>query len=754
MGYILKDTQGLVVTRLTDVGRRKISQGNFNISYFQIGDSEVSYDNIDASNYSNSMVLEPPYNAQNNVGIPQSTKNDIKYPFYLQGTSGLTYGAPYQASAIEEVFNTASSSGFFTVTGDCYQMIQNGVCYNSQYSALVSSFNGNASLSLQNSPCSDSSTDTISAGTKVAVKITSGTAGSADCYEFNVISGSEFCMSPCQPTLFYNVVNFAGNVVTLDRPLPDFDNSSLALPLFSARSARLFFYQSGATAYDLTTPMLYDTTSVINYESICYPTDGFVRVWNMNIPWSESPAGTTSINYTYEEFGSIDYLGLKEYYGYQNSSGQVDTSGTWYYNSFGERVNVAPEDQKAIAIVHYTNSSIINWYGEKFACEVYDLTNPGGTGQARNFKISIPWLAWHKNKSCCGSQSVSNQIPTTFYIDPPGFDNFDLLQPYYLQSSKNSDMNNPGIRYYHLYDTNAAYTDGPPNRVGKVFPDDKIIIFDDEEIVAALSYASNRSWTLPAPKLGTVAPGVCDGDTDGILNDSTECLWVTYLFRPPFKGGAQGIHCNYYQKICGPTLDCGSSEQNVTVNFGGDFGCMTQNLPYGWWAGEFWILAQKTNTTSRPDPASWVAIDFTQVLSDNGYIDGDGYIAPSGMTSLNFTISQTNYDSGTPYELINQIELAIPVAPNEYSMNFGDETFFNGVINTDIQATIYEMRYSINLPDNQFVNSSNPTWSEGDSTYMTEVGLYDKDKNLLALGKFQSPQLRKGTQQVVIKLDF
>ena len=37
---------------------------------------------------------------------------------------------------------------------------------------------------------------------------------------------------------------------------------------------------------------------------------------------------------------------------------------------------------------------------------------------------------------------------------------------------------------------------------------------------------------------------------------------------------------------------------------------------------------------------------------------------------------------------------------------------------------------------------------------MTEVGLYDKDKNLLALGKFQSPQLRKGTQQVVIKLDF
>ena len=43
MSYIIKNTSGLINTRLTDVGRRKISQGNFSISYFQIGDSEVSY---------------------------------------------------------------------------------------------------------------------------------------------------------------------------------------------------------------------------------------------------------------------------------------------------------------------------------------------------------------------------------------------------------------------------------------------------------------------------------------------------------------------------------------------------------------------------------------------------------------------------------------------------------------------------------------------------------------------------------------
>ena len=740
MGYIIKDTQGLVVTRLTDVGRRKISQGNFNISYFQIGDSEVSYTGLTDYNYSNSMVLEPSYNAQNNVGIPQSTKNDVKYPFYLQGTTGTTYGIPFQNSVIDEVFNTASPTGFFTVTGDCYQLINNGVCYNSQLRILAGNLNGISVVAgAAVTPCDDSSTDAIIVGSKVMVKFSNLFVPSQTC---------DNCITPCQPTLFYNVIGAAGNSFTLDRPLPNYD-----LTILSGRQVRFYFYQSAATEYDLTTPMSYDTNSVINYESICYPTDGFVRVWNMNIPWSESPAGTNSTNLTYQEFGSIDYLGLKEYYGYSSSSGQTDTSGTWYYNSFGERVNVTPEEQKTIAIVHYSNSSIINWYGEKFACEVYDETNPDATGQARNFQISIPWIAWHKNESCCTSSVSTNQIPTTFYIDPPGFDGFDLLQSYHLQSTRNNDMNSPGIRYFHLYDTNEVYPGGPPSRVGKVFPDDKIIIFDDEEIVAALSYVSNRSWTLPAPKLGTVAPGTCDSDIDGILNDDTECLWVTYLFRPRINGGAQGIHCNYYQKICGPSQDCGATEQNVTVTFGGDFGCMSQNLVSGWYAGQFWVLAQKTNTTDRPDPAAWRAINFTSVLQSNGSIDANGFIAPSGMTDVNFTISQTNYDAAPVYSITDQIVVKMP-DENDLQMNFGDETFFHGIVKTDIQATIYEMRYLANLPSNQFVTSTNPTWSEGVDTYMTEVGLYDNDKNLLALGKFQSPQLREGVQQVVVKLDF
>jgi hypothetical protein len=221
----------------------------------------------------------------------------------------------------------------------------------------------------------------------------------------------------------------------------------------------------------------------------------------MNIPWSENPAGmSASLGYTdYSDFGSIDYLGTKEYLGYASSSGQTfyvdnnnreETTDTYFNNSFGEKVMVEPEEQKAIAIIHYTNNTINFFYGEKFALQPSTGSNQT-SGEARNFKLHIPWLMWHKNPECCYGQ--------TFWVDPPDFDEFNLFDVRYIQSTKNSDMNDPGIRYYHLWDTNADPVTGLPNRVGKVFPDQQIIVIDDEELIAAMSYKSNRNWTLPAP---------------------------------------------------------------------------------------------------------------------------------------------------------------------------------------------------------------------------------------------------------------
>ncbi len=224
---------------------------------------------------------------------------------------------------------------------------------------------------------------------------------------------------------------------------------------------------------------------MVNFETNCDVSQSDVKIWNMNVCWTESPAGVFNTNVQdYNSYSGKTYVGSKEYFGYKTDSGQVDTGSVYFTNSLGDKITLSPSDQKSIAIVHYTNQSIDNFYGEKFAQQEYDPANPGATGQARNLKLGIPWLMWHKNPN--------KTIGEYFYTDPSGF-TVDLFQTHYIKSKKSVDFNNPGLRYFNLWDTHVTST-GYPNRVGKVFPDLKMIVFDDDEIVAALNNKSNKPF--------------------------------------------------------------------------------------------------------------------------------------------------------------------------------------------------------------------------------------------------------------------
>ena len=98
----------------------------------------------------------------------------------------------------------------------------------------------------------------------------------------------------------------------------------------------------------------------------------------------------------------------------------------------------------------------------------------------------------------------------------------------------------------------------------------------------------------------------------------------------------------------------------------------------------------------------------------------------------------------------------IKLTPNNTigpKLNFGDEYYFYGGIETDIAATIYEMKYKINLSSTEFQVSTNPSWTFGSKSYITEIALLDENKDILVMSKLQSPTLRQGIQQYVIKID-
>jgi hypothetical protein len=741
MAYIIKNTAGLINTRLTDVGRNNLSQGSFNISYFQIGDSEVNYSAVTNYNQTNNNILMPAFNAQNDAGSPQSNKQNIKYPYYVSGQEGSTYGIPFMDSQIQPVYNSAGSKGFFLTggtSGSWTAQTTSAYTITSNYWVEIDSLSGQSSINVELDVCSPT-TGTPSINDFVTIFFDAdGGCGNFETYP--VLTYKIQSMNPSTGT-----TGTTGYTLTLDRAVPN-------LTAFTG-NARALIYPSGMTVlYDFVTPAPYWQTDTLNFESPCDVTNREnTLIWNMNIPWSENPAGLFSSSYEdYTNFGSVTYIGTKEYLGYQEPSGQTDTSEVYYYNSFDEKIVVKPQEQKAIAIIHYTNQDIDNVYGEKFATVPFDPQNPtDSTGLARHFKLTIPTLMWHK--------SSASTIGQSFFIDPPGY---DLCTPYYIKSKVNVDMNDPGIRYYHLWDLNPD-DNGNLNRIGKVFPDQEIIIIDDEEVVAALSYKSNRNWTLPAPKLSLLTPNTCFSNNQtatGILTGSTQRMYVTYRLDSVTgsngdSGFTNSLHCNYYSSIIGPDSGCTESSQNVAVRFGSEFLFLnpsgTTSLT-GFSANSFKILCQLVTGDTRPSATAWREIDLTSELT--GTTSPDGSLTMSGLTGTTFQIDTSNYSSAPIYYLSDYIDLTPNNSPD--ILNFGDEYYFYGNIETDITATIYEMKYLITLGRNQFTNTSNPTWTSGTTSYVTEIGLYDSNKDLIVISKLQSPELRQGIQQYVVKLDF
>ena len=748
MGYIIKDTAALINSKLTDAGRKRISEGAFNVSYFQVGDSEVCYDCIPNANLSSGRVLDAEYNAQNLSPLPEKNKANVKYPLLVSTQSTNSYGIPISEPIIDNIYNTAATLGFFT--GQTSYSFSNVTDHS--FTAFTSSaYTINPNYIIPMGTLNSGNTVTLNAS--IINSAVTGTVISNHLMTVYFSDGSTQPISNGYPVLTYKVIDITGQTsgntgsvtVKLDRELPGLQSMGYT------GNARVIFYPSGMTeTYDTFTPEYYWNQDAINFESNCDISNYYVKVWNMNIPWTENPAGLfTNVYQGYNQFGSTGYTGTKEYLGYNSNTGQTDTDSTYYYNSFSEKINLSPSDQKSIAIVHYTNQSIDNFYGEKFALTTTDTSFPlsGQTGPGRRFRVNIPTLMWHK--------SSGGTMGQTFYVDPDGFDGKNLFTPYYIESNVNPEMNNPGIRYYQLWDDNAN-TNGLPNRVGKVWPDLKMITFDDDEIIASLSYKSNRNWTLPAPKLGLIVPNTFNGTSGsdvGLLSGTTECLWLTYRFNN--TAFTESLHCNYYTKVCGTDPDCPPDTADITIRFGNEFPFLfSDGSQSGFSANDIVILAQKVVSGTKPNPTEWYEINLTSQLSATTI---NGNITLSGLTGSTLVLNKTMYDTavsdGDVYDLSTYIDLPKNNDP-EPTLTFGDEYYFYGNIAADIQATIYVMNYKCNLGPTQFLTSQNPTWSSTDSPYITEVGLYDSKKELMIISKIQSPEKRQGIQQYTIKLDF
>ena len=863
MAYILKDsTQGQVSVKLTDAGRKKLSEGKLNIELFQLGDSEYCYDcYTNLPQQSNGLFIQQAnFNAQNSNPIPERNKAHVKYPIPIsQDSTGTTFGAVQAAHNYEEVYNRASQRGFYSAnTGNCCGFSAfTGSAYtlNANFFFPVSAMTGGSQVALLSANTFQNQAFSGGPGSipgyspvvgdllSIRYIFQSGATGTTNCYNLP-------CTTP-SAQLFYQVT--AGNTIsgrtggtwkgtsndplylTVDRNLPDFGafsggsagtdivpikNYTGATGTLVGACVKVYPSTSGGTYsanstnpmltwYGADTPVPYWSPGSLSFENNCDVSVKDVKVWNMNINWTETVAGVNTVTSGYEDvndYGSTGYCGTKEYLGYTNSEGQVDTgdrtdfytglkSSSWYYDSFSNIKAVVPERQKTIAILHYTNQTISNFYGEKFALKQSGSTTTG-LGEARNFRINMPWLMWHKKNTGTSIAATAqdgcqgaDKYGQCFYVDPPGYPEIFPSQPYVMQSTVNPNMNHNGLRYYYLWDDNSTNnelgTNSGPNPVGKVFPDLKMAVIHDEELVAAMSYKSNRSWTLPAPRVQLINAGTnCCGSasTLGVFDNPYQRIYLSYLIESN-SGLTTGLHCNYY--IDTPNPNDGKT-YDLEIEFGAEFpylkpfdlgGTAGASGGTGWHANKLHILWQRvTSPQTDPSPDKWTRTEVTDQIGPcdtfgfNNQIPLSGCQISSADTKIYLT--RANQNTGVTYNLHDYINIPLQTTERDL-LQFGDEYFFFGELESDIMATIYEMKYYINLASTQFGgdinnlaagNSLNPSYKNYyddnqlyPNLYLTEIGLFNNENNfpeLMAIAKFMNPQLRDGAQQFVLSLDF
>jgi hypothetical protein len=711
MSYIINSTNPFVSIKLTEIGRQQLALGQLNFSYYGIGDSEINYGReaiVDANStvptLSATTRILRPFDQQPNLKYFITPENDIN-PY-----KPLTDANKHVIKAI--VNNQAEERGFFSGYNGTYTTFT-GTTYSPYNQKLLNTkLTGGTQLDL-------SATTAFNVGDLVLLKVANNKLG-------NVVADES---TRAIPNLWFKIQAKTATNVTLDRNLPNYSAQTA--------STQVLIYRGGEVYNTIATgnTTAYWDTGTLSFQANDNITCSDVPVWNMNNVWRENPAGITGLTSTnlyedYTKFGSYPFLGFMNPYTEYLQEVASDTA-TVYCNSQG--VSYFDEVRKSLSIIHFTNNSISNLYGEFL---YIDATNK------KQVEVYLPELMYHRRNY----RTASGITMGMKFIASGGTQLIGTSQIQYVDLMEDSSMISSGLTAVS---------------VGRVFPQLKTIIFDNDEIVSALSYKSNRNWTLPELSASLSAPS--GGTSTGIL-DVNETMYLTYTLdnNGSTSGLTTSISCQNYVKITNKT----SGPKDIDFRLIG-----TDLLPYmrkiessnydgyGFHARNFKLVYQKVSDPAiRPDSGSWKTYNFTStaITSVTGQTIDPKLLENQTPVVNGFNLNKINDALATTFDIT--LPMSMTPTNNSNILQFGDERLFYGNINTYIGATIFKTMFDISINASEFNATSNPTRSKDATTLppnikVSEVGIYDTNKNLVCIGKLSTPvALLPGTSTIMLEL--
>lgn len=695
MSYIINSTSPFVSVKITDIGRQKLSMGQLNFSAWAIGDSELDYNReaiVDAN--PNDVTLS----ATSKILRPFDIQPRLKY--FITPLGATTQYQPLDSSNINVVKaivnNAAKERGFFS--GTSYTTITAST-YSPYYTSFANTgLNGTTLLS------GLATTTGFTVGDLVLLKLNNNALTAATDAVSNTIP---------VPNLWFKVMAVGATDITVDRNLPNYSTQG-------TYPSQLIVYKGGEVYESIATgdTTAYWDSGTLSFDSASNITCHDVPVWNMNNVWGENLAGITGLTTTnlyedYTKFGSYPYLGTKNpYLEYLN---QLPITATTLNATQCNQAGVSYLDEitKAISIIHYTNNSISNNYGEFFYVDA---------SSNKILTLVFPDLMYHRrNYSTASGTTMGMKFIATGVTQFVGSSNIQFI-----------DL---------IEDPTLVKT---PKVVGRVYTQLKTIVVHDEEIVAAMSYKSNRNWTLPELTATFASPS--GGTSTGALAVG-KTIYLTYLLNST-SGLMGALPCQTYVKLTNET----DSPKDVAFKIN-----QTDLLPYmrkiesggydgmGFYAHNFSLVYQiMDDTITRPDPGAWKLVDFTSTAITgliNETIDPK-LLEVQAPNVTGFILTSIKNSGATTFDLISLLNMAPNVSPND--LQFGDERFFYGNLTTHIGAVIYKTIFDLRINSGQFNATTNPTRSKDITTNppnikISEVGIYDNVNNLVCIGKLSVP---------------
>jgi hypothetical protein len=289
MGYNLSEPQSFLNIKLTDYGRRQLSLGQLNFSYYALSDREVNYsiDRTGSYDILNNRILSP-VDKQPTL----STNFDGTSPFTLQ-SKFVTSARQFATASTENIgFFSGSTNNYYL---DSTKITGVDVVY---YSANTNGGNIITFSGLTNPNIGD------------FVRIPWASPNYPTSLDYNQPI-AELSGNPLN-YLFYRVVSSytAPHQYILDRDIPNYNG---AFTTTSGQSTYAAFYSSKPIE------QFYGSGTTVD-----------PQLWNFNIVKTFSVPGTTVGISGYTSYGSIEYNGTKKYLGF---SAETPSLGILHYTN-------------------------------------------------------------------------------------------------------------------------------------------------------------------------------------------------------------------------------------------------------------------------------------------------------------------------------------------------------------------------------------------------------------------------------------